>query len=53
MCGKVVAYNVSCLGLKLKVKVTNGWQEHVTGLGLEVEHRNYSMSDAQAPFPPT
>ena len=39
--------------LKLKVKVANEWQEQVTGLGLEIEHRNYSMIDAQVPSPPT
>ena len=38
--------------LKLKVKVANEWQEQVTGLGLETEHRIYSMNDAQAPIPP-
>ena len=30
----------------LKVKVANEWQEQVTRLGLEIEHRSYSMSDA-------
>ena len=39
------------LKLKLKVKVANEWQDQVTGLGLEIEHRNYSMIDAQAPYP--
>ena len=40
-------------GLKLKVKLTNEWQEQVSGLGLEIEHRNYSIIDAQGPSPPT
>ena len=40
-------------GLKLKVKVANEWQEQVTGLGLEIEYRNYSMIDAPSPSPPT
>ena len=39
--------------LKIKVKVANEWQEQVTGLGLEIEHRNYSMNDAQVPYPLT
>ena len=38
--------------VKVKIKVANEWQEQVTGLGLEIEHRNYSMIDAQAPSPP-
>ena len=38
--------------LKLKGKVANEWQEQVTGLGLEIEHRNYSMINAQAPSLP-
>ena len=41
------------LVMKVKVKVANEWQEQVTGLGLEIGHRNYSMIDAQAPSPPT
>ena len=39
--------------LKLIVKVANEWQEQVTGLGLEVGHRDYYMNDAQVPSPPT
>ena len=38
---------------RLKVKVPDEWQEQVTGLGIEIEHRNYSMIDSQAPSPPT
>ena len=34
------------------VKVANGWLEQVAGLGLEIEHRSYSMNDAQAHTPP-
>ena len=32
--------------------VANEWKEQVAGLGLEIEHRNYSIIDAQAPSPP-
>ena len=39
--------------LRLKVKVADEWLEQVTGLGLEIEDRNYSMIDAQGPSPPT
>ena len=34
----------------VKVKVTNEWKEKVTGLGLKIGRRNYSMNDAQAPI---
>ena len=36
----------------LKVKVANEWQEQVTGLGLEIENRNYPKNAAQDPYPP-
>ena len=37
----------------LVFQIANEWQDQVTGLGLEIEHRNYSMIDAQTPSPPT
>ena len=44
---------VGYLFIFVKGKVASEWQEQMTRLGIEIEHRNYCVIDTKKPSPPT